>query len=58
MKKERGCLAFLLVMLTVTIGTILSWNSGTKEKVKQPPRTKIIDSVKIDSITIKIYKDE
>ncbi len=57
MKKEAGCITTLAIMLTITIGIILSWDTGNKNQLKQVIKTeKLIDSIKIDSIIIKVYK--
>lgn len=56
MKKERGCLTILCVVMVAVIGAIVSFDSGNlKHKEK---RQQLVDSLKIDSITIKVYKDE
>lgn len=57
MKKQTGCLTTLCVVMIAVIGGILSFDSKSISKPKTEPKQVLIDSLKIDSITIKIYKD-
>jgi len=58
MKKDTGCLTAIGVSLVLVIAGNLAYRGKTVSTTKASVRTnKLVDSVKIDSVIIKIYKE-
>ncbi len=58
MKKDTGLLTAVFVSFALILAGNFAYKSKTNTTVKPPePKQKLVDSLKIDSIIIKIYKE-
>lgn len=55
--KHKATGLFLLIIILMGIGLEFGWMINKNKPVKTKPRQTLVDSLKIDSVTIKIYKE-